>query len=138
MKSTRICFRACCGLDVVLLYTDFVCRSPFSSNAICPLALVLPPMPNGCIEAACDHCQFVKTLHPRNAEDYNCWIGAYCDDCNDWINRNQEHWRLFHIMQMVDKSCRMDTSEHWHPLSLIIADDSLGHIIASFAEQCGE
>ena len=85
-------------------------------------------MPNGCIEAACDHCKFVKKLHHRDAENYNCWIGWYCDDCSEWIDWNQEHWRLFHIMKMVDKSKA-------HPLSLIIADHSLGHIIASFAEQ---
>ena len=61
----------------------------------------------------------------RRERDYDYWAGWYCDDCYDWIDINEDHWRLFHIMQMVDKT-------KVHPLSRLIADDSLGHIIASF------
>ena len=81
-------------------------------------------MPNGyAISAPCNYCLLVTRVHLRSEHDYEYWTGWYCDDCTDWIDIDEEHWRLFHIMQMADR--RME-----HPLSQIIAD-SVGRIIAS-------
>ena len=61
----------------------------------------------------------------RSAEDYVYFTGWYCDDCLDWIDIDEEHWRLFRVMQMVDS--RMS-----HPLSVILWADHVGRTIAAF------
>ena len=84
-------------------------------------------MPNGAITAHCHYCWLFTTVHFRSEDDYVYWIGWYCDACTGWIDINEEHWRLFGIMQMADSTMA-------HPLSRIIAD-SVGRTIASFRVQ---
>ena len=82
-------------------------------------------MPNGSLRARCHYCWRLRVVHGRNQEDYAYFHGWFCDECLHWIIRNEEHWRLFRIMQMADNTMA-------HPLSSLIASDYLGLIIASF------
>ena len=102
-----------------------------SSQAVMPYMFLcdrkISVMPNGAITARCHYCWLFTTVHLRSEDDYVYWIGWYCDACTDWIDINEEHLRLFSIMQMADSTMA-------HPLSRIIAD-SVGRIIASFRVQ---
>ena len=81
-------------------------------------------MPNGGHTGRCQRCKMRRRLHVRAEEDYLRFIGAYCDDCLDWIEIDDHHWILFYRMKMADSTMA-------HPLSLIIAHE-VGHIIAEF------
>ena len=85
----------------------------------------LRAMPNGCIDGWCRYCRVFGALHFRSADDYDKFLGWYCDDCWDWIEADDEHWRLYALMNMADSS-------RSHPLSGIVSDCGLGHAIADF------
>ena len=83
-------------------------------------------MPNGNTDGYCRHCREWKLVHQRVEEDYRNFHGWYCDDCFDWIEADDQHWRLHALMCMVDK-------QRSHPLFNMISCPALGHAIAAFA-----
>ena len=83
-------------------------------------------MPNGVRDGYCSFCHNYTGVHPRVEEDYDFFHGQYCDPCYDWIEVDEEHWRLFRLLQMANNRLT-------HPLAALIEHDDIGAAIASFA-----
>ena len=62
-------------------------------------------------------------MHFRSEDDYDKFLGWYCEDCFAWIEADDEHWRLHALMCMADSS-------RSHPLSNMVLCPVLGHAIA--------
>ncbi len=45
---------------------------------------------------------------PRYAESYVLWVGWYCDTCYEWIDIDDEHWRLFHRLHIDQREVLVD------------------------------
>ena len=83
-------------------------------------------MPNGVRDGYCSFCHHYARIHPRVEEDYEFFHGQYCDPCYDWIEVDEEHWRLFRLLQMANNRLT-------HPLAALIEHDDIGAAIACFA-----
>ena len=97
-------------------------------------------MPNGVRDGCCSFCHNYTGVHPRVEEDYDFFHGQYCDPCCDWIEVDEEHWRLFRLLQMAIPPIRMESGTaiapsvtNTHPLVALIEHDNIGAVIASFA-----
>ena len=59
-------------------------------------------MANGHVEGWCHWCGRRTLMQLRPDEFFMCWTGWYCDLCYDWIDIDEEHWRLFYLISMWD------------------------------------
>ena len=82
-------------------------------------------MTNGAIDGWCVYYRTWNVVHLRVEDDYTNFHGLYCDACFDWIEADDEHWRLHALMRMADSSQN-------HPLTIMVSCSMLGHTLADF------
>ena len=64
-------------------------------------------------------------MHLRSEDEYIFFLGWYCDECYDWIEADDAHWRFFAKLRIADPSGS-------HPITNIFASDDVGHAVADF------
>ena len=83
-------------------------------------------MPNGNVFGQCHFCREWDTIHPRPWDEYWSFVGMWlCDECMDWCDYDDEHYRLHGLLSM----CNRDRE---HPLKMLIASNDIGLQLASF------
>lgn len=88
-------------------------------------------MPNGhTVFTQCSYCRRRKECHARNAEDHSYWVGQYCDECYDWIDKNEHNWDCWEA-EMRTRHRISCTAKH-HPLKRLLENLQIREIMVAF------
>ena len=94
-------------------------------------------MPNGYpFWAQCHFCRRWADCHGRNNEDYEYWVGTWCNDCLDWIEEDEDEWWCYHTRNYLLHNIkgRIICCCPAHPLVHMIQLDAVAELLTDFLQ----
>ena len=97
-------------------------------------------MPDGgLIWMQCCHCRQWTHCHRRHQEDFEFWVGDWCDTCYDWIEEDEDAWLAFHSLVRTRHqiSGRVSCTARENPLKALVALDGVLEPLVRFIHDPG-